>query len=1039
MLNTRSRSFLRAVLCAALVGQLIAFMPAAPAVAAVPSLRPTPTETWVPNGPVKAIAEGDDGTIYIGGEFDYVGPYCGASVRVNSTSGETLTLGNNAEVAGIVYAQVGDGSGGYFLGGVFTHVGGVARQGLVHVLADGTVDPVFDAHCDMGVVALARSGSTLYVGGSFSHIGGQPRQYIAALSTTTGSATTWNPGADAGVTALAVRDPYIYAGGPFTTIGGAPRAHIARLHRSSDAADSWNPADPDADVLAIAATDQAVYVGGDFQLIGAATRKHLAKLDATTAALDTTWVPSTNNQVNAIALSGSSVYVGGDFTQVNALGRTGIVRVDASNGLPDAWAPNPNDGVRAITISGDSVYVGGTFTEIAGVHRLRAAQLSVAAPATATSFAPNVGHAVLNIGIYGHAARLSGAFSSVDGRERNNLAALDPATGALTPWNPDVNRRVNAIVTAGSTVYIGGNFTQVGAATRNHVAAISADTGGATAFNANAGGDVFALAISGSTLYLGGDFTLVGGQNRPYLAAVNAANGSLVAAWDPVPTSSVYALAASGSALYVGGQFAAVDATPRNYAAALALSDGALLAWDPAANSSVMALAVSGTTVYAGGTFDTIGATSRDYLAALDASTGLARNWNPAPDGLVEALVASGSTVYAAGGFQHIGGQARWAVAALNASDGSATSWNQGAWTVGLDATMYDLNSLCLAAGSLYAGGSTGLLLDPPPQLARFDVAGPLAVVPIAGANRYATAVEVSKKAFPAGADWVVVVTGENWPDALGGSALAGALHGPILLTKKAAMPSEVLAEITRLGADKAIILGSTAAVSSAVESALEEALGASDVTRLGGSNRYETARMVAARTVAELGGGYDGKAFAATGANFPDALGASPLAAKMGWPIYLVNPSGLDAGTLSAMQSAGVTKTVVLGSAAAVSATAEQALKTRFGAANVTRVAGPNRYATAVEVAKYGVANAGLGWDKLAIATGQNFPDALAGGALQARSNSVLMLTPTASLDSAVRSTLVANKAVIYQVRFLGGPTAVSNAVRSAVVSALN
>jgi len=62
---------------------------------------------------------------------------------------------------------------------------------------------------------------------------------------------------------------------------------------------------------------------------------------------------------------------------------------------------------------------------------------------------------------------------------------------------------------------------------------------------------------------------------------------------------------------------------------------------------------------------------------------------------------------------------------------------------------------------------------------------GPDTFTSIAGANRYATAVAVSKKAFPAGADAVVIATGENWPDALGGSALAGALGGPILLTRR--------------------------------------------------------------------------------------------------------------------------------------------------------------------------------------------------------------------------------------------------------------
>ena len=315
-----------------------------------------------------------------------------------------------------------------------------------------------------------------------------------------------------------------------------------------------------------------------------------------------------------------------------------------------------------------------------------------------------------------------------------------------------------------------------------------------------------------------------------------------------------------------------------------------------------------------------------------------------------------------------------------------------------------------------------------------------LTTTSIAGANRYATSVEVSKRAFPTGANAVVIATGENWPDALGGSALAGALGGPILLTRKTALPSEVAAEIGRLKPKGAVILGSTAAVSAGVENALKAMFGADYVTRIGGANRYETARMIAQETVRYLDvhGTYDGHAFVATGANFPDALGASPLAAAGGWPIFLVNPAGgADAATIAAMKVAGVTKAIVLGDRRAVSDASKGAITT--GVPCVTeRLAGPNRYDTAVTVAAYGVAHAGLSWNRLAIATGTNFPDALAGGVLQGKDSSVLLLTPGTSLNATVASTLTINKATIHEVRFLGDTKAISAGVRAQVASAL-
>ncbi len=308
-----------------------------------------------------------------------------------------------------------------------------------------------------------------------------------------------------------------------------------------------------------------------------------------------------------------------------------------------------------------------------------------------------------------------------------------------------------------------------------------------------------------------------------------------------------------------------------------------------------------------------------------------------------------------------------------------------------------------------------------------------LVVTAVEGPNRYATAIAASQKAFPSGSEYVIVATGMNWPDALGGSALAGALDAPILLTAQSSLPAEVRSEIVRLSATKAIVLGGTPAVSAAVAGEIDAIAGVS-VERIAGANRYDTANLVAARTIAVMraGTGYDGTAFVATGMNFPDALGASPLAARQGWPIYLANPAqGANAGLVAVMRAAGVSKAIVLGGTNVVASSVESALSSL---GPVTRLAGANRYDTAVMVATYGVANAGLSWDKLAIATGTNFPDALAGGVLQGKSNSVLLLTPTTSLNDGVAAVLRANKATVFEVRFLGSTAAVSQTVRTAV-----
>jgi len=305
----------------------------------------------------------------------------------------------------------------------------------------------------------------------------------------------------------------------------------------------------------------------------------------------------------------------------------------------------------------------------------------------------------------------------------------------------------------------------------------------------------------------------------------------------------------------------------------------------------------------------------------------------------------------------------------------------------------------------------------------------------VAGADRIATAIEASKIAYPAGAETVIIATGRNWPDALGGSALAGVLDAPILLTEPTALPLAVLDEIDRLGATEAIILGGTGAVGSAVKTALEARLGQGAVERIEGANRYETADKVAARVIAEQGVAYDGKAFVATGANFPDALAAAPLAAANGWPLYLASPStGVSGGTRAAM--AGVTDIVILGSTGAVPWWIETGLSS-WGYI-VTRLGGATRYHTAALIAQHGVDEAGLSWGGVGIATGENYPDALAGGVLQAKNGSVMLLTRSNDLSAEPRDQLMANRAAITKLTLYGGLTAITQRTRNQIYRAL-
>ena len=115
----------------------------------------------------------------------------------------------------------------------------------------------------------------------------------------------------------------------------------------------------------------------------------------------------------------------------------------------------------------------------------------------------------------------------------------------------------------------------------------------------------------------------------------------------------------------------------------------------------------------------------------------------------------------------------------------------------------------------------------------------------ISGVDRYATAVAVSRAAFPQGAAPVVVIaSGVTFADGVSAGTAAAALGGPLLLTMPSAVPASIRAEITRLAPSRIVIAGGPSTISDAVARELETL--APEVVRIAGIDRYETSEGLA-------------------------------------------------------------------------------------------------------------------------------------------------------------------------------------------------
>jgi len=245
------------------------------------------------------------------------------------------------------------------------------------------------------------------------------------------------------------------------------------------------------------------------------------------------------------------------------------------------------------------------------------------------------------------------------------------------------------------------------------------------------------------------------------------------------------------------------------------------------------------------------------------------------------------------------------------------------------------------------------------------------------GQDRYETAVAVSRASFAKGADTAYLVVGADFADALAAAPLAATKDAALLLTRSSDLPASTEAELKRLAPKRVVLIGGTGVIDAGMPDRLRKALGAAlTVDRIGGVDRYETARLIAAQF------GTSSTVYVTTGRDFADALGAAAVAGRAGVPVMLVrgDAAGLDGPTGSSLAALGPKTAVVVGGEGAISAGIAADLTTRGLA--VTRYGGVDRYATNAALNN---ASFGSGTASIVLATAMDFPDALTGAVLAA------------------------------------------------------
>jgi uncharacterized delta-60 repeat protein len=331
---------------------------------------------------VHSVAIQNNGSLFIGGNFtSYDATNRPGIARLLANGKLDLTFDPGAGFSGYVNDVVALANGQILAGGSFTNFNGVARNGLVRINGDGSLDTSFTAPfestAEVKEVVVQSDGRIVAVG-SFALAGSNGRRNAVRLNTDgsldgTFGSSSLNSGPNAVVNAIETcADGTFIVGGDFTSYDGVARTRLAKLTIGGL-----------LDNQAFFNTQQQSFT-------------NTVNLTNTFTIFQTNFLPSTNlifGYASNLVFTPVSTNTAPPFTQTNLISTTNIVgSVDIStspntNATYFGLGGGANAEVHEIVLTSAQVpYIGGAFTNVYGIARRGLAKLNPCTAAAGSGF-----------------------------------------------------------------------------------------------------------------------------------------------------------------------------------------------------------------------------------------------------------------------------------------------------------------------------------------------------------------------------------------------------------------------------------------------------------------------------------------------------------------------------------------------------------------------------------------------------------------------------------------------------------------------------
>jgi hypothetical protein len=685
------------------------------------------------DGPVEKMIANDN-KILITGYFSSVGK-CSGNAILYDTNAKKADLSADISVeGGQVNTIIPDGSGGWFLGGNFSRVGGVARQGLAHITSTNDLDLTFVAEVIGEVKTLYKDGASLLVGGEFTAINSVERINFASVNVVTGNLDSINVSTTGPILAIEKEGSNVIIGGNFDLVKNSARSPGKIIDANSpfgllDLPLIENVSHSDA----MEYEDTTIYkaipdgnngwiIAGDFDQIGGAERLGIARInsDGSLHVFNPSFVPWWSTTagipyITSISINGNDVWISGSFMNVNGSFHPNLVVLDKDTGaikssnfctLSSAYDIK-FDATNAF-LAMDSHQGGGGGAGYSN-HWGGTCYGTAAAVDTSDGSAEvfPVVNAPMRVSIPDGAGGwyIGGSFTLVGDSVRTGLARVN-ADGSLHAFslNFPEGSYVDSLFLDGNILYFSGYFLSVEGQARDGLGAYNLGTSSLVNWSPNFLGQIKDWETDGSNIYFVGNFEFKdAGTSRTNLASIDSATQALtswsptIETWNVVSGIHYY----SGN-LYIAGSFSEVNGTARNNLASISTA-GVLQAWNPNSNSDIYFSHLVGEQLFLYGYFTTIGGVSRTNMASFTLSTGNLTSWNPAPNNEVQGFADDGTNLFVSGRFTNIAGNSRHRLASF-----SLATRNINGWTTTLRTMDYQNNyQISVSTGKLLLGGNT--------------------------------------------------------------------------------------------------------------------------------------------------------------------------------------------------------------------------------------------------------------------------------------------------------------------------------------------